>query len=151
MRARMRDGEPHVNPPTSCAIFRTSSKEDPAKTKNVCSYGGRTLETFSVTLMTSEMWTGSSTAGASMTMPGRKEEAAVVRIGSLDMSLYFLMDTLSKWPTAFPQKSSVNGMNTCWAETWVLIPASLALSLPILLQPKPELLAGVSASCLSPI
>lgn len=76
----MRDGEAHVNLPMFCAIFRTSSKEDPAKTKSVCSYGGRTLETFRVTLMTSGMRAGSSAAGTNMTMPGRKE--AVMRTGS---------------------------------------------------------------------
>lgn len=105
----MGDGEPHVNPLISCAIFRTSSKEDPAKTKIVCSYGGRTLETFNVTLMISEMWAGSSTAGTNMTMPGRREEAAVMRIGMrVPLSSY---GHLAQVPMAFPQNSSVKGMS----------------------------------------
>lgn len=96
----MRDGESHVNSPRSRALFRTSSKEAPAKTETVRSYGGKTLETFSVTL-TSDKWTGSSVAGTNMTMPGRKEEAAIMRIGSKNRGPPFFLWTpcpRDPWP-----------------------------------------------------
>lgn len=39
----------HMNPPSSCAFFRTSSKEDPAGTEMECVYGGQTLGTVNMT------------------------------------------------------------------------------------------------------
>lgn len=47
-----------------------------------------------------------------------KERSSCHEDRELDESSFLPMDTLPKWPTAFPQNSSVNGMDTCWAEAW---------------------------------
>lgn len=116
MRAGTWGGKSYVNPPMLLAIFRTSSKEDPERTKTVCLYGGRTLETSSVTLMTAGVGTdeGASTAGT-MTTPGRKEEADVTGI------LFPMVTTAHvAHGLAFPRNGSGNTMNTCSAENRLL-------------------------------
>lgn len=74
-------GGSHVNPVSSWAFLRTSSKEDPAGTEMRCLYGCKAWGTFSMTLMSSWVCEGVSTAGCNRTMPGREEGVAGVRAG----------------------------------------------------------------------
>lgn len=74
-------GGSHVNPVSSWAFLRTSSKEAPAGTEMRCLYGCKAWGTFSMTLMSSWVCEGVSTAGCNRTMPGREEGVAGVRAG----------------------------------------------------------------------
>lgn len=85
----------HVNPASSRAFLRTSSKEDPAETEMGCLYGGKTLGTFSMTLMSSWVCEVVSRAGCNRTVPGREEEVAGVRAGGQVLVPSSLEDTVA--------------------------------------------------------
>lgn len=81
-----------MNPPSSWAFIRTSSKEDPAGTEMECLYGGQTLGTFSITWMNSGTCIGEgvTVAGSNVTVPGREEVSAGVRAGGPGCEFSFL-------------------------------------------------------------